>query len=887
MPHPTPMPDVRPARSREDPRPPHDGTGAVFAMDADTGSWPILRSRALGALQLRSAGIAVVAIGLLGMVGHIAGIERLVQPLHGLVPVPPLGAWIITCAGLALIDPTVRGHRLGRAAAIAAVVLAALAALALAAPARVPSSLRLYPGGPAAWLVTGLGLLALRSRRPRLEARAFIGACGLAAFAIGGFVLALNAAVLVGGSATTVPLVAQFAPHGIIALLLTGGALLAAMVAMPARAGSPLPRWAAWVVGTAAVACSIAVWRAVAEAQEGELTGLVTAKAAIVRAGIEDALADAGVADESTFVRIVRAELPRTGENYLGALTRSGFTTDTLGTAVPETGTAASRFVVRESFRAGAYPVVLHVWPTAGLVAVTRTNLPELVLLLGVLLSGLLGTTLRLVGELTGIARREERAELLLALAAADRASGYEWDVRTDNVLRSPAIARQLGLEPERLAVTAGDWLRRIHPDDRPAVDVALREHLAGRAPEYVVRYRVQAGDGAWHTVIDRGRVVERERDGTPVRVVGLCVNLDAQEPVPPSPFALGTLAQAMLAPNGHVITHTRAAERFLVPHEETAGHRLATAGDTDALALAHLLHVAHGEGTARGELRLAAPDGGVHEMDLAVTALRDAGGRRGDELLVELWDVTGRRAAEAARAEADRLMTLGRLAARVAHEINNPLAGIRTAFQLVKRGLPPDHSAWPFAEAIEREIQRIAAVTRQLYETYRPDHSPPTSAVATVVGDCVALLGETAKGRGITVTADLAEAPARVEVPEAALRQAVYNLVQNAIEASPRDGTVTIVVREEDGALRLVVRDEGPGIPREQRERVFDEGFTTKAGSVSTSGLGIGLALVRHSVTSLGGTITVHDATVGSGAEFRVSLPLAATRVPAGATIA
>jgi signal transduction histidine kinase len=883
------MTDATPALLRDDARRP-DTTGDVAATVVgvvDSGTWRIPALAGTRVMPVRSAGVAITGLALIAIVGHAAPWPRLVQPVGAFAPVTPFGAVVPLVIGAALLDPALRGRRVGRPLAVVVILLALLGIATVLAGEPSSTAFRTADPEPLAWLVIGIGLLALRERRRWLEARALAGACGLAVFVLGGVLLAVNARMLVGAGTSAVPLALRLSPHAILVLLLAGGALLAGVVAMPARTGATLPRWAPWLVGAATVACTVAVWRVVARAQDGQLRELVAGRAALVRTGIEDALAGRPLAPDSALRRVVAAALPGGGEGYGGAVTRADYAVDTIGRPLPAAGTPSAPHVVDTRFRAGGHALVLHLWPTPRLVAATRTNLPELVLVLGTVLAGLLVATLRLVGALAGIARREERAELLLALASVDRAVDYEWELGSDHMMRPPEIARGLGLAPERLALAASDWRRRIHPDDRPAFDAGVREHRAGRTPEYVMRYRVQAADGSWHTFIDRGRVVERDRDGRASRIVGLAVDLDAQVPAAPSPFGLGTLAQVMLAPNGHVITHTRAAERYLVPHPVTRGRRLATADEVDETALAHLLHLAAVDTTARGELHLRDPEGVVHTMELAVTPLREAGGRRGDELLVELWDVTGRRAAEAARAETERLMTLGRLSARVAHEINNPLAGIRTAFQLVKRGLPPDDAAWPFAEAIEREIQRIAAVTRQLYETYRPDRSPPTAAVATVVHDCVALLGVTARGRGITVIADLADAPACAQVPEAALRQAVYNLVQNAIEASPPEGTVTVVVAGDDAALHLVVRDEGPGIPVEQRGRVFEEGFSTKAGSPATSGLGIGLALVRHSVTALGGTIAVHDAAGGRGAEFRVALPLAPTPVRSGAAAA
>lgn len=841
---------------------------------------PVVPSRR-GTPPMRAVGTIIAVMGLAVLAGHVADIATLVRPLAAFPPQSVIGGLNTVLIGVALADPQIAGRRLGRGAALLLVATSATALLLLAQGSGLLARAPISPLGATVGLLGGIGLAILRRRGPRLGGTSIVLACAITLLLGSAIVFVLDSAAWVFGTGLQAAPVVRVPVQVLVNGLLTGGALLYAVLATPARAVSRIPLWLAVGAGALTVAWSVSVWRSVARAQERQLRELVHAQGDAVAAKVAVAFAEeptlaatARYGTAGAWATAARRVLPDVKEGYTGAVVLRGERPLVIGAAVPDVADERA-YGVTVPVSGTGLPLDVRLWPTTALVRATRTNLPELILLLGVLVAGLLASTLRLAAESQRVARREERAALLLAMASADRAMSYEWDLETDNVLREPAVARSLGLEPEALGMHAAGWRDRIHPDDRDEVQEGLRAHLAGRSDEYVARYRVRAADGTWHTIIDRGRIAERDAEGRARRVVGVCANLDAMHPAP-SPFALGTLAQAMLAPNGHVITHTRAALRFLAPAPGGRGQRLVPAAPADGVALDALLAAAGERGAARGALQLRDVDGAVRDVELAATALREAAGRRGDEVLVELWDVTERRAADAAQAEADRLMTLGRLAARVAHEINNPLAGIRTAFQLVKRGLPDGHTAWPFAQAIEREIARIAAVTRQLYETYRPDQSPPTAAIGTVVGDCVALLGEAAKERGVHVEAATDGAPSTVPVPEAALRQALYNLVQNAIEASPAGTTVRVLVGAEGERLRIRVRDQGPGIPPEHRARVFDEGYTTKQGRPGTGGLGLGLALVHHSVTALGGTVSVHEGPEG-GAEFRLDLPLAA----------
>ena len=282
----------------------------------------------------------------------------------------------------------------------------------------------------------------------------------------------------------------------------------------------------------------------------------------------------------------------------------------------------------------------------------------------------------------------------------------------------------------------------------------------------------------------------------------------------------------------------------------------------------------ARGGETQRFEVELTQGRDRAVTMDFSLKPLLDAT-QRVTRVIAEGRDLTIRKRAEESMREISALTTMGQLAARVAHEINNPLAGIQNAFLLVRGAIPEDHPHYRFVGAIEREIARIAAVTRQLYETYRPDHVMTNqSSVILAVSDAVSFLEQVNRGRKVHIVSEMSRAPSLVPVPDALLRQTLYNLVQNAVDVSPPDGTITVSAVQEDDCCVLRVADEGPGIPPAIRERIFDPFFSTKDRTMKTGGMGIGLALVRQSVLAVGGQIAVHDRPAG-GTEFEVRLPM------------
>jgi len=217
-------------------------------------------------------------------------------------------------------------------------------------------------------------------------------------------------------------------------------------------------------------------------------------------------------------------------------------------------------------------------------------------------------------------------------------------------------------------------------------------------------------------------------------------------------------------------------------------------------------------------------------------------------------------REAEAKRAEqalrqSEKQATTGQVAARIAHEINNPLAGIKHAFLLSKDAIPASHPHYAFVGRIEREIARIARIVRQMYDLYRPEQEPPRELdLDTVIQDVVALLQGNCRERDVTIGVDTPAVPV-VSLPEGLLRQVLFNLLRNAIEASPPGERVGIGAQVVDDRLTLSVADRGEGIPEEVRSRVFESFFTTRRASPD-GGLGLGLSVCKGIVDGMGGCL-------------------------------
>ncbi len=185
-------------------------------------------------------------------------------------------------------------------------------------------------------------------------------------------------------------------------------------------------------------------------------------------------------------------------------------------------------------------------------------------------------------------------------------------------------------------------------------------------------------------------------------------------------------------------------------------------------------------------------------------------------------------------RVQAERLAAMGRLAAGVAHEINNPIAGIKNAFMLVKQAVDPAHPHAEFAGMIDREIARVASIVQQMYQLYRPESGKGEPVeLRIMMQDIKTLFAPRLQQRRLMLAIDVDSCLHWLRVPRGDVLQVLLNLLNNAIDCSGEGGTITLTVRVEPDAIRMAVSDQGPGISPENLPHIFDPFFTTKTGEI------------------------------------------------------
>jgi two-component system NtrC family sensor kinase len=224
-----------------------------------------------------------------------------------------------------------------------------------------------------------------------------------------------------------------------------------------------------------------------------------------------------------------------------------------------------------------------------------------------------------------------------------------------------------------------------------------------------------------------------------------------------------------------------------------------------------------------------------------------------------------------------ERLSSLGQLSASIAHEINNPLAGILTFAKLVSRTLaegPPDDARRASLQKnlalIERETQRCSAIVKNLldFARERPMQPRPLDPRGPLE-EALSLVGNQAQTHGIEIARELAPVP-DVFADFGQLRQAFVNIAMNACEAMGSAGRLHVVTRTRDGSVEIAFTDTGPGIPQERLSRIFDPFFTTKE-----KGTGLGLSVVYGIVERHRGDVMV-ESELGKGTTFTIRIPIA-----------
>lgn len=236
--------------------------------------------------------------------------------------------------------------------------------------------------------------------------------------------------------------------------------------------------------------------------------------------------------------------------------------------------------------------------------------------------------------------------------------------------------------------------------------------------------------------------------------------------------------------------------------------------------------------------------------------------------------DITRRKQNEQALLQAEKLSAVGKLAASLAHEINNPLQAIMGYLGLAAESLPPESPVSPYLDIAAAELKRISAIVADLRTASRKPQikEKVPSELGTVLQSVINLTAKKAADKHIQIACSLPDRLPLVLMDSAQIQQVLLNLVINSIEAIGEDGRIQIngCPSPDRQLVEITVEDNGPGFPPGVLERIFEPFFTTKK-----EGIGLGLYICNEIIKVHGGELTAQNKGK-SGARFSFSLPVA-----------
>ena len=478
----------------------------------------------------------------------------------------------------------------------------------------------------------------------------------------------------------------------------------------------------------------------------------------------------------------------------------------------------------------------------------------------------------------------------------------WEWDLVCGAVTFQGAASDSVGFPPCDLSCAAGGWEAATHPDDVAPLRASLQACLEGEAGIWSCRHRIQQTDGAWHLVLNSGKVTHRGADGQPLRMMGVTFDVTLfghqEDMLLRDAQMLANVRQSIVCTdlNG-IVTYWSdgAVELYGWTAAEMLGRHFYDRMPTEEMRAHARMRMATAarDGVFRHEREDFRKDGTRIYVESRVFALRDSSGAVVG-VIGTAHDITARRRAEAERIDLERqlqqaqkIQTVGMLAGGVAHEFNNILAAIIGNTELAMLVAPEAGECREYHERILESSRRARDLVRRILSFSR-SHEPARNKVRIndELSKAFALIRATLSSNielRLETEPDLPDVP--IDVNQ--LHQVLVNLAANAGHAiRPKKGSLTLRTRSAafssprtcaagtvSAGLHVVldVIDSGPGIDPAIIGKIFEPFFTTKPVG---EGSGLGLAIVRSIVCGHGGGVDV-TSRLGSGSTFTLYFPV------------
>ena len=422
-------------------------------------------------------------------------------------------------------------------------------------------------------------------------------------------------------------------------------------------------------------------------------------------------------------------------------------------------------------------------------------------------------------------------------------------------------------------------WAENVHPDDFDRCLQIYTTCFDARQP-FEMEYRLRHRSGQYRWILDCG-VPRYSPDGEFEGYVGGCLDIHDKKEAAEIRERLAAIVEcsddAIVSKdlNGIVVNWNSGAEKiFGYRAEEIIGKPITTIippelhGDEEMI----LGKIRKGQKIDHFETVRVAKNGNRIDVSLSISPVRDEHGTIVGAAKIAR-DITANKKMERALRMTEKLAAAGRLAATVAHEINNPLESVTNYVYLAKTSpdLPP--SVRSYLDFADQELSRVAHIARQTLGFYRDNGRPALLDLSRVVDDVITVYRRKLENKNITFDKRMPSG-LRLIAAEGELKQVLSNLIANAIDASDFDSRVSVSARaftDRNGRrrIRLLVADRGEGIKAENKQKLFAPFFTTK----KDVGTGLGLWISKELVEKAGGAIRLRSR-VHAGTVVAITFP-------------
>ncbi len=511
-------------------------------------------------------------------------------------------------------------------------------------------------------------------------------------------------------------------------------------------------------------------------------------------------------------------------------------------------------------------------------------------------------------------AELKNNQERLKIAQQAGKIGTFEWNIQTGSVACTPELEALYGLEAGSLN-SYESWVEMVHPDDRTFTEQQV-QMAADSGEELNIEFRICRLDNSVGWIACRAKVFQDDR-GLPLRMIGVNVDISDRKQAEEARSQINQTLEALIracplaitvldAEDGIVKMWNPAAERiFGWSESEVVGQFVPSVPASKREEfIENLKGIRAGNAIAGMETQRQKKDGSSIDIGLWATPVRD--GKGNINCMSILADISDRKQVEAeraqlldreqaARAQAEAINRLkDEFLATLSHELRTPLNAILGWAQLLRRGKYTPATLANALEAIERQSRVQVQLVEDLLDVSRIIQGklalkPGWFDMAKTIEVALNSVSFAAEAKPVTVSSEFDPAVGLMWGDTQRLQQVVSNLLTNAVKFTPAGGTVqlrlsavAVANSSSPNYVQIQVSDTGKGISAEFLPYVFDR-FRQADGSITRadSGLGLGLAIVRHLVELHGGTVRAASPGEELGATFTVMLPLKQRRSP------